>query len=165
MTYGGDALALAAARAVLVEVEKQPVVEHLWGLGARWLDGARIRVQAADVGMGVGGFPPRSHFTYGPVGPYTADEIRSLFLQECVRRGVLFGVPVFMSWSHRTEDVDGTHRVLEEALAVVAHALRTGTVRESLEGLPVEPIFRPAAPGTSAPAARTAGARRGEARA
>jgi glutamate-1-semialdehyde aminotransferase len=165
MTYGGDAIALAAARAVLIEVEKQPVVEHLWGLGARWLDGARIRVQTADVGMGVGGFPPRSHFIYAAVGPYTAEEIRSLFLQECVRRGVLFGVPIFMSFSHRTEDIDATHRVLEEALAVVAHAIRTGTVRESLHGLPVEPVFRPAAPGVASPSGRTVDRRPGEARA
>ena len=163
MTYGGDALALAAANAVLMEVAEKPVVEHLWTLGQRWLYGATARVAAADVGMGVGGFPPRSHFTFAPAGSHSADEIRSLFLQECVRRGVLFGVPVFMSFSHRTEDVDGTLRAVEEALAVVAHALRTDTVRDALEGLPVEPVFRPAAVGV--PARPALGATRAEARA
>src|SRR5262245_43884185 len=149
MTYGGDALALAAARTVLDEVVQQPVVDHLWTLGARWLDGVRVRLAAADIGMGVGGTAPRSHFTFSAVGDYTADEIRSVFLQECVKRGILFGVPVFMSFSHTDADILATLAVVEEAAAVVARALATGTLRECLEGPPVEPVFRPAAPGAA----------------
>jgi glutamate-1-semialdehyde aminotransferase len=151
MTYGGDTLALAAARAVLDEIARAPVVEHLWTLGARWLAGMRAVVEASGVGMTVGGAAPRSHFVFADQGGFTAAEVRSLFLQECVKRGVLFGVPVFMSWSHQEADIRETLEVAGEALAVVAAALATGRVRERLEGAPVEPVFRPAAPGTSAP--------------
>ena len=158
MTYGGDALALAAARVVLDTVAREPVVEHLWTLGERWLAGARARVGAAGVGMTVGGTAPRSHFGFTPIGDCTADELRSLFLQECVKRGILFGVPIFMSYSHREADVAKTLGVLEEALAVVAAAVAHGTVRTQLEGLPVEPVFRPAAPGVVPRVARAAAA-------
>jgi glutamate-1-semialdehyde aminotransferase len=154
MTYGGDALALAAARAVLEEVATRPVVEHLWTLGARWLEGARARVAAAGVPVTVGGFAPRSHLAFAAAGAYSADEIRSLFLQECVKRGVLFGVPIFMSFSHAEADVAETLAVVEEALAVVARALTTETLRERLEGPPVEPVFRPAPAAAPAPSPR-----------
>jgi glutamate-1-semialdehyde aminotransferase/spore coat polysaccharide biosynthesis protein SpsF (cytidylyltransferase family) len=153
MTFGGDALALAAARAVLDEVRTRPVVDHLWTLGGRWLDGARALCAAADTGIGVGGAAPRSHFTFTARDGFEPHEIRSLFLQECVKRGVLFGVPIFMSFSHREDDVAETLAAVEAALAVVADGLRRGDLRARLEGPPVEPVFRPAAPGAGRPAA------------
>lgn len=152
MTYGGDALALAAARAVLDEVARQPVIEHLWDTGARWLAGARSAIAGAGVAMRVGGAPPRSHFEFDDQAGFAAAEVRALLLQECVKRGVLFGVPIFMSFEHQEADITETLGVVEEALAVVAHALRDGTLRERLEGPLPEAVFRPAAP---APAAAT----------
>jgi glutamate-1-semialdehyde aminotransferase len=149
MTYGGDALALAAARVVLDEVGSRPVIEHLWETGARWLAGAGAAVAAAGIGMRVGGAPPRSHFEFDDQAGFAAVEVRALFLQECVKRGVLFGVPIFMSWGHQAADVDETLGVVAEALAVLARALRDGTLRARLEGPPPAPVFRPAAPGGS----------------
>jgi glutamate-1-semialdehyde aminotransferase len=155
MTYGGDVLALAAARAVLDEVARAPVVEHLWRLGTRWLDGMRAVAAASGVEVTVGGAAPRSHFVFADQAGFTAAEVRSLFLQECIKRGVLFGVPIFMSWAHQEADVAETLVAAEEALAVVAAGLRAGRVRELLEGEPVEAVFRPAAPaGGPAPTRR-----------
>ncbi len=150
MTYGGDALALAAARAVLDEVIRRPVVEHLWELGAVWMDGMRAAIAAAGVEATLVGAPPRSALVFGDQGGHGATEVRSLFLQECVKRGVLFGVPIFMSYSHFPADIADTLAVVDEALAVVATALRAGTVVQCLEGAPADTVFRPAAPGTAA---------------
>jgi glutamate-1-semialdehyde 2,1-aminomutase/spore coat polysaccharide biosynthesis protein SpsF len=155
MTHGGDVLALAAARAVLDAVAQRGVVEHLWTLGGRWLAGMRAAIAEAGLRVSLDGVGPRSVFVFGDDAGYEAHEIRSLFLQECVKRGILFGVPIFMSWSHDEEAVAGTLRAAREALAVVAGALRAGTLRETLEGEPVGPVFRPAAPG-GAPRVRAA---------
>jgi glutamate-1-semialdehyde aminotransferase len=152
MTYGGDALALAAARAVLDEVTRRPVVEHLWKLGTRWMAGMRAAIETAKVGMVIGGAPPRSHLGFAAQGGYAGDEVRSLFLQECVKRGVLFGVPIFMSYSHHDDDIAETLGVVAEALAVVAQALATGTLHERMEGTMAGTVFRPAAPSVMAPA-------------
>jgi len=54
-------------------------------------------------------------------------------------------------------DIAATLGVLEEALAVVAGAIATGTLRECLEGPPVEPVFRPSAPGAAHRPVRRAG--------
>jgi glutamate-1-semialdehyde aminotransferase len=157
MTYGGDALALAAARAVLDEIERQPVIEHLWGTGAYWLAGARAAVGGSGVAMRVGGAGPRSHFEFQDQDGFDAIEVRALFLQECIKRGVLFGVPIFMSWGHEVADIDETVETVTEALGVVAAALRDGNLRERLEGPPPEVVFRPAAPGAPAPRSRRGG--------
>jgi len=149
MTYGGDALALAAASAVLETIACEPVIPHVWAMGERWLAGARRAVADSGLAIRVGGTPPRSHFEFDDQGGYEARAIRSLLLQECVKRGVLFGVPVFTSWSHQAEDIDETIAALGEALGVVADAVRTGTLDARMEGQMVEPVFRPAAPGTT----------------
>ena len=88
---------------------------------------------------------------FGSDDGYRPEEIRSLFLQECVKRGILFGVPIFMSYEHTERDIDETLAAVEEALAVVAGAVKTRTVREWLEGPPVEAVFRPATPGAARP--------------
>jgi glutamate-1-semialdehyde aminotransferase len=160
-TFGGDAIGLAAAKAVLDTVATQPVVPHLWELGARWLAGARAAVAASGLDVTVGGAPPRSHVAFAAQGDVPADAVRSLWLQECVRRGILFGVPIFMSFGHTAEDVDRTLTVFAEALGVVTGAVRDGSVLARLDGPPVEPIARPAAPGAPAmPLRRVAGERR-----
>jgi glutamate-1-semialdehyde aminotransferase len=147
MTYGGDALALAAARTVLDTISREPVIAHVWAMGEHWLRGAQAAVAASGVAMRVGGTPPRTHFEFDDQRGYEARDVRSLLLQECVKRGVLFGVPIFTSYAHQPADVDETLVALQEALAVVADAVRQGTVHERMEGDLVEPVFRPAAPG------------------
>jgi glutamate-1-semialdehyde aminotransferase len=147
MTYGGDALALAAARAVLVTVEREPVVEHVWAMGERWMTGGRAKIAASGVEMRIGGAPPRSHFEFDDQAGVAGSDVRGLFLQECVKRGILFGAPILPSYSHQPTDVDRTIAVVGEALAVVADALRTGTLHERMEGEMPEAIIRPAAPG------------------
>ena len=42
------------------------------------------------------GAPPRSHFEFDDQAGCTAAEVRGLFLQECVKRGILFGVPILL---------------------------------------------------------------------
>jgi glutamate-1-semialdehyde aminotransferase len=149
MTYGGDALALAAARAVLVTLEREPVVAHVWAMGERWMAGARAKIAASGIGMRVGGAPPRSHFEFDDQGGYAGSEVRGLLLQECVKRGVLFGVPILPSYSHQPTDVDRTIAVVGEALGIVADAVRSGTLHDRMEGEMPEAIIRPAAPGAT----------------
>jgi glutamate-1-semialdehyde aminotransferase len=155
MTFGGDVLALAAARVVLDEVVSCRVVEHLWEVGTLWMDGMRGAIAGTGVDVTLVGAPPRSALTFADQGGHSAAHVRSLFLQECVKRGVLFGAPIFMSYSHLAPDIADTLAVARDALAEVATALRTGTLAERLEGEPAETVFRPAAPGTG-PAARPA---------
>jgi glutamate-1-semialdehyde aminotransferase len=130
MTFGGDVLALAAARAVLDEVVRRPVVAHLWELGTTWIEGMRAVIAESGVDVQLVGAPPRSALTFADQGGHTANEVRSLFLQEC------------------PADIADTLSAARAALEVVATALRTGTLEERLEGDTADVVFRPAAPGT-----------------
>jgi glutamate-1-semialdehyde 2,1-aminomutase len=69
-----------------------------------------------------------------------SQELRTLFLQETIRRGVL--APSFVvSYSHTEEDIDRTVECVHEALGVYRRALDEG-IGKYLKGRPVKPVFR-----------------------
>jgi glutamate-1-semialdehyde 2,1-aminomutase/spore coat polysaccharide biosynthesis protein SpsF len=68
--------------------------------------------------------------------------MKSLFMQECLKRGILFSGVQNTCFSHSPADIDTTLRVYNAAMEILADAIRHGTVREKLEGEPVQPVFR-----------------------
>jgi hypothetical protein len=70
--------------------------------------------------------------------------IKSLFQQECLKRGILFSGGQNICFSHSTADIDYTLRVYRSALEIVADAIKEERVSDRLEGKPVQPVFRKA---------------------
>jgi hypothetical protein len=68
--------------------------------------------------------------------------LRGLFLQECHRRGVLFGGPIFTTYSHSEGDVARTLDVVEAAFACMDEAHVRGALAERLEGRAPGAVFR-----------------------
>ena len=69
--------------------------------------------------------------------------IKSLFQQEVLKRGVLFGAAHCISFSHSSEDIDMTLAAYFEALTILKSALEDGDIESKLEGTPIQPVFRP----------------------
>jgi glutamate-1-semialdehyde aminotransferase len=133
LTYGGDAAALAGARATLDVLREEPVVEHLFEVGDRLRDG--YNEIAAERGLAdrtaCVGYGPRSTIEF-------EDRVEeSLFQQECLDRGVLFAGIHLPSYSHADGDVAATLAAYEEAMAELADAVDAGAVRERLRGDPI----------------------------
>ncbi len=72
--------------------------------------------------------------------PSTA--LRGLFLQECHRRGVLFGGPIFTTYSHSEADIARTLEAVEAAFARMEAAHARGDVEAELEGRAPGVVFR-----------------------
>jgi glutamate-1-semialdehyde 2,1-aminomutase/spore coat polysaccharide biosynthesis protein SpsF len=145
-TFGGEALSLAAARATMEEIVEKEVIAHLWEQGQKLLDGIRVlaREFGADRVVRCIGFPPRTVVTFYDESGRESLLIKSLFQQECLKRGVLFSGGHNLCFSHSDEDIDSTLRVYRAALEILADAIRKDKVSEYLEGEPVAPVFRKA---------------------
>lgn len=142
-TFGGDTLALAAARATLEECARQPVVEHLWTIGRRFQEGFRRAAAREGVPAECLGYPVHPKIVFAGEGEETRRLLMSLFLQETAQRGVLFHFAGFnVSFSHGEADVAQTLGACAEALGVVARALGDGRIAERLEGKPYSEAFR-----------------------
>ena len=141
MTYSGETMSLAAALATLDVLESEPVLEHIWARGQQLRSGVRSLAAQASFEVTLVGNPPRSAITFSgsDVDP---NELRALFLQETHKRGVLFGVPIFPTYSHTEADIKQTLAVIEAAFERMETAYLGGDVASHLEGAPPGVVFR-----------------------
>jgi len=143
-TFGGETVSLAAAKATIGVMRERDVIAHLWEQGQRLKDG--YLVLAREYGLAklteCQGLPPRTVAVFRDEQGQESLLMKSLFMQECLKRGVLFSGVQNICFSHSAADIDTTLRVYRSAMEILARAVAAGNVRESLEGEPVESVFR-----------------------
>ncbi len=152
MTYAGETVSLAAARATLEVLRTEPVIEHIWARGRELRAGIERLGAVLSFAVELAGNPPRSALRFGPHGggehgggareAELGALLRGLFLQECHRHGILFGGPMFPTYSHTPRDIDRTLTVVEAAFARMEEAHRGGDVEAHLEGRAPGTVFR-----------------------
>ncbi len=136
-THGGEALSLAAARAVLDTVRDGSVLAAIESTGRRLLDGIADLIGAHGLGAraAVGGEPHRS------VVRFTGDDalVDRTWVQQClVEDGILFNGSMFVTPRHSDDDVAVTLAAFDRALAGI---VEYGDVGPLLAGPPVQPVF------------------------
>ena len=143
-TFGGETLSLAAARATIETMRQEPVIAHLWEQGRKLKDGFNVlaRLYGIERNAQCVGLPPHTVTVFRGDDGQESLLLKSLFAQECLKRGVLFSGVQNICFSHSAGDIDTTLRVFRGAMEVVAQALSSDNVRERLEGEPVQPVFR-----------------------
>lgn len=145
LTHGGEALSLAAAKAVLEIVHKGEVTEHVWRLGARLRDTQSELIASAGLEtlIEVRGLAPRQAFLFSASpGDPEGLLVKSLLQQELLRRGILFAGSQFLSAAHTDAHVDETLDAFREAIEIVREATEAGDAAARLEGEPVQSVFR-----------------------
>jgi glutamate-1-semialdehyde 2,1-aminomutase/spore coat polysaccharide biosynthesis protein SpsF len=142
-TFGGEIASLAAARATLRELETKPVVEHLWVTGRQLQDGVAALAEELHLDRFACcyGYPPRTVIEFSS-DIHDPMLIKSIFQQECLKRGVLFSGSHNVSYSHSTADIEATLEVYRAAMQVLAKALTSADPAAWLEGTLVQPVFR-----------------------
>lgn len=145
-TFGGETLSLAASVATIKEMQENDVIGHLWEQGQKLKDGYNVltrefRVEEYTQCIGL---PPRSVITFKDETGTASLALKSLFQQECLRRGVLFSGGQNICYSHSNADIERTLRVYRTAMEILAEAIQSGDVLQKLDGEPVQPVFRQA---------------------
>lgn len=143
-TFGGETASLAAAIATITEMRAKNVIAHLWEQGQKLKDGYTVLAKYFGIDRYTDciGLPPRSMITFKDEAGNESLLFRSLFQQECLKRGVLFAGAQNICYSHGTAEIEHTLRTYRAAMEILAKAIQTHTVLEKLEGEPVQPVFR-----------------------
>lgn len=144
ITYGGEALSLAAAVASLKEYRAKPVHHTIRAQGQKLVDGCNALGAKHGVPFTAHGPVMMSMQSFGYNEAALNADCWTLLLQEMARRGVLLrrGGLMFVTYSHDDEAVAATLQALDESLAVIREAVDGGGVRSYLATGDVQESFR-----------------------
>jgi len=145
-TFGGETLSLAAALATLRKLEIKKVPEHLWQQGGRLQDGFRVLARRfkLEEHLECEGLPPRTVVNFRGRDSQESLAMKSVFQQECMKRGVLFPGSQMLSLRHGQSEVDFILRVYAASMEILADTLKKGNWSDVLEAEPIQPVFRQA---------------------
>jgi glutamate-1-semialdehyde 2,1-aminomutase len=143
-TMGGEALSLAAAKATMDKLKREPVVETLTRRGQRMLDETSGLIAANNLGdaLSTSGHPTWGFVLMKDAGDYSSFEIKTLFMQEMQARGVLSFGTHNLNYAHQDADIDQVLKVYSEVFPILADAIHNRAMKQYLRCEPLAPLFK-----------------------
>ncbi len=143
-TFGGETLSLAAANAVIEKYQKTQVIEHLFEIGTYLLE--RLNKLIYDNNLNdifwTSGHPSWSFLHIKGQKKYSSFEIKTFFLQEMFKRGILVLGPHNLSFSHSKKDIDKLIDSYEEVLPMIKRHIDNKDLLENTRGEILKPLFK-----------------------
>ncbi|HZX48156.1 MAG TPA: aminotransferase class III-fold pyridoxal phosphate-dependent enzyme [Nitrospirota bacterium] len=142
-TFGGETLSIASALATIRYMDDNRVIEYLWQQGDRLKAGIDkiIKEKELEDVLSIDGYPVRT------VLIFKGDEkeglkMKTLFQQECAKRGVLFSGGHNISLPHGDDIISKTISVYDEVMDILRYSLEYNMIDEMIDGRLLEPVFR-----------------------
>ena len=143
-TFGGEAVSLAACLATVQELDRRDGIACMGRAGSRLQ--AQTRRLLSECGLaGVldcVGFPQWTTMRCSLPDPQEALQLRSLYQQETVKRGILSQGSHMMSVAHDETILDETLTAYTEVFRILAQAVDSRAIARFLEGPAVVPVLR-----------------------
>jgi glutamate-1-semialdehyde 2,1-aminomutase len=143
-TFGGETLSLAAARATLGKLLREPVTSTLAARGRQIGAGVQQLISQHQLQdwLGFSGHPAWSFLTLRDTPSASSFEIKTLLMQEQHRRGVLCLGTHNLSWAHSDDDIAALLAMYGEVLPWIGETLSAGTLQQQLHCAPLAPLFK-----------------------
>jgi len=143
-TFGGETLSLAAANAIIDKYEKDKVVDHFYETGVYLLEQLDRLIKDKDLEsiFWTSGHPSWSFLHIKDQAKYNSFEIKTFFLQETLKRGILTLGTHNLSFSHTKENIDKLLNVYSEVLPMIKQHIDNKTLLENIKGEILQPLFK-----------------------
>jgi glutamate-1-semialdehyde 2,1-aminomutase len=143
-TMGGETMSLAAAKATLEKLKREPVAATMRTRGNRLKEKVQALIDTHKVGQFISltGDPTWSFLVFKDVDSTTSWEIKTLWMQEVMARGFLTLGTHNISYAHTDEDVDGLSNVYDQVFPILREAVENRAIRQYLKCEPLQPLFR-----------------------
>lgn len=142
-THGGETHALVAAIATIDAYEKNNVVSHMHDIGSLFIENVNRLISSKEVTnyIKVYDYPWTPIIGFKDKNLENSLSFKTLFMQEMIKRGVLFQGALVPSYSHTSEDVFYMLEAFGQSIDLYLKALEDG-VEKFLVGKPIKPVFR-----------------------
>lgn len=143
-TFGGETLSLAAAKAVLTKLCKEPVLQTLKLRGERLLAGVNQLIAELEISdlLSVCGHPSWSFLVFKDAATCTSWEAKTYFMQEMFKRGIFTIGAQTLSYAHTDAHITQLLAVYKEVFSQLVSLVRSGQLLEKLECEPLIPLFK-----------------------
>lgn len=142
-THGGETTAIAAALATIDEFKNKDVLLHNHSIGNDLISSINKVILANDLAKYITVYDTNwmVAFSFKNQKNEICQGMRTLFMQEMIRRGVLFQGAFVPCFTHNKDDVDYFTLAFESSLEIYKKALDVG-YESFLVGEPAKPVFR-----------------------
>lgn len=143
-TFGGETLSLAAANTIIDKYVRDQVIEHLFEVGTYLLGRLERLIKDKDLEsiFWTSGHPAWSFLHIKDQEKYNSFEIKTFFLQETLKRGILTLGMHNLSFSHNKESIDKLLNVYTEVLPMIKQHIDNQTLLENIQGEILQPLFK-----------------------
>lgn len=143
-TAGGETVGLAAALATIRKIRDEDVISHLWRTGERVQAGLTERLSAhqLDAAIAPVGKPPWLLLSFKDIGQCSGWQIKTLFIQEMLARGVLIQSSHNFSFAHGAAEIELLFAAYDEVLPILADAVHNDALDHLLQGPVMQPLFQ-----------------------
>ena len=139
MTFGGEALSLAAAIATIKELKTKDY-NYIWELGNMLDTGIKNAAKKHYLDIIFAGDAPRHNLLFNPETYSDTDGMKALFYQEMVKQNILFPNVIYIQFSHTKKDIQNTIIAADKAFKFVSENINN--IDNVLEGKRAVAIFR-----------------------
>ena len=143
-TFGGETLSIAAAITVIDKLRNESVLQHIWEIGGVLRKGLNERLERHGLQnvIKASGKDPWVILGFSDHPSAEAAAIKTLFIVEMLKRGVLIQGSHNICFAHDSGDVSDVLSAYDETLPLIAEKLETGTLVADLMMPIIRPIFQ-----------------------
>jgi glutamate-1-semialdehyde 2,1-aminomutase len=143
-TFGGEALSLAAALATMTKLQNKPVIATITEQGKKVKQGVQQLIDKHNLQqiISLAGHPTWSFLLFQDTATYSQWQMKTLFMQEVFKRGILSYGTHNMSYAHEDHDITRLLQVYDEVFPILKDADENQALDRYLECQPLEPLFK-----------------------
>lgn len=130
-TYWTERVGPVAALATIKKHREKKVHEHLIRMGEMVREGWKAAAKSAGLRVQVGGMKPMSHFE---IKCENSQEAHTLFTKLMLEKGFLASTDFYATYAHTESHVRDYLDACREVFGVIAESLKSGNVKQMIEG-------------------------------
>lgn len=143
-TFGGEMLSLTAAKIVLQRHLTEDLAGELSSIGQSLSDVTERAIADSNLQdvIRVSGHPTWKFLTWTATEKYSVDEIKTYFMQEAFKRGLLVLSTHNVSLAHTPKVVKKISNIYNQIFSEMHRVIDGQTLRDELEVEPLKPLFK-----------------------
>lgn len=143
-TMGGELVSIAAAMATIDKARSHDTYNKVTAVGQRLKDGTAALIEKHGIGhfLGIAGQPSWQLLIFRDLPGTVGFDVKTLYMQECMRRGILAIGIHFLSYAHTEAEVAATLAAYDEVFPILAEAVAKNDVVSRLDCQPLRPLFK-----------------------